>query len=131
MLLNAEVFSSFMDEKGNFKAGACEDWKGLLSLYEASYLLVEGESMLENARHFAAKRLKEYVKQNKNEDISMLIEHALELPLHWRMPRLETRWFIDVYERGTDKNPSVLELAKLDFNLVQAVHQEDLRYLSK
>ncbi|OMO83636.1 hypothetical protein COLO4_22400 [Corchorus olitorius] len=125
-----EVFSSFMDENRNYKACLCEDWNGLLSLYEASYLLGEGESILENARDFAAKHLREYLKQNKNEEISMVVDHALELPLHWRMPRLETRWFIDVYERRNDRNPIVLELAKLDFNLVQAVHQDDLRYLS-
>ncbi|OMO83635.1 hypothetical protein COLO4_22399 [Corchorus olitorius] len=126
-----EVFAGFVDKKGSFKASLCEDWKGLLSLYEASYLLGEDENILENARGFAAKHLKKYVKQNRDDEISMLVEHALELPLHWRMPRLETRWFIDVYERKNDRNPIVLELAKLDFNLVQAVHQDDLRFLSR
>ncbi|KAF3614020.1 hypothetical protein FXO37_36122, partial [Capsicum annuum] len=28
-------------------------------------------------------------------------------------------------------NPLLLELAKLDFNIVQATHQQDLRYLSR
>ncbi|WRX07557.1 Terpene synthase [Theobroma cacao] len=126
-----EVFSSFMDEMGNFKAGLCEDCKGLLNLYEASYHLVEGESILENARDFAAKHLKQCLKQNKDEYLFMLVEHALELPLHWRIERLEARWFIDVYERREDKIPILLELAKLDFNIVQAVHQDDLRYASK
>ncbi|EOX92383.1 Myrcene synthase, chloroplastic, putative isoform 1 [Theobroma cacao] len=125
-----EVFSSFMDEMGNFKAGLCEDCKGLLNLYEASYHLVEGESILENARDFAAKHLKQCLKQNKDEYQFMLVEHALELPLHWRIERLEARWFIDVYERREDKIPILLELAKLDFNIVQAVHQDDLRYAS-
>ncbi|MBA0880404.1 hypothetical protein Goshw_015105 [Gossypium schwendimanii] len=60
----------------------------------------------------------------------MLVDHALELPLHWRMPRLEARWFIDVYEKNKDKNPIILELAILDYNIVQSIHQEDLRYVS-
>ncbi|EOY24797.1 Myrcene synthase, chloroplastic, putative [Theobroma cacao] len=126
-----EVFSSFTDEMGNFKASLCEDCKGLLNLYEASYHLVEGEGMLEKARDFAAKRLKEYLKQNKDPYLSLLVEHALELPLHWRMPRFEARFFIDVYERREDRNPILLELANLDFNIVQAVHQDDLKYASK
>ncbi|XP_017972632.1 PREDICTED: (-)-alpha-terpineol synthase-like [Theobroma cacao] len=126
-----EVFSNFTDEMGNFKASLCEDCKGLLNLYEASYHLVEGESMLEKARDFAAKRLKEYLKQNKDPYLSLLVEHALELPLHWRMPRFEARFFIDVYERREDRNLILLELANLDFNIVQAVHQDDLKYASK
>ncbi|XP_021274843.1 terpene synthase 10-like [Herrania umbratica] len=126
-----DVFSSFMDEMGNFKAGLCEDCKGLLNLYEASYHLGEGESILENARDFAAEHLKQCLKQNKDEYLFMLVEHALELPLHWRIERLEARWFIDAYERREDKIPILSELAKLDFNMVQAVHQDDLRYASK
>ncbi|XP_021289701.1 (-)-alpha-terpineol synthase-like [Herrania umbratica] len=126
-----EVFSSFTDEMGNFKASLCEDCQGLLNLYEASYHLVEGESMLEKARDFAAKHLKEYLKQNKDPYLSLLVEHALELPLHRRMPRFEARFFIDVYERREDRNAILLELAKLDFNIVQAVHRDDLKYASK
>ncbi|XVF61828.1 hypothetical protein PTKIN_Ptkin08bG0162200 [Pterospermum kingtungense] len=127
-----EVFSSFMDDMGNFKAGLCEDYKGLLNLYEASYLSLEGEVILDNARDFAAEQLQEHLNQKKlDEHLSMLVDHALELPLHWRMLRLETRWFVDVYEKREDRNPILLELAKLDFNIVQSIHQDDLRYASR
>lgn len=34
-----------------------------------------------------------------------------------------------IYERSDDMNPTLLELAKLDFNMVQATYQEDLRHL--
>ncbi|RVW26290.1 (-)-alpha-terpineol synthase [Vitis vinifera] len=54
----------------------------------------------------------------------------MELPLHWRMLRLEARWFIDVYERSQGMNPILLELAKLDYNMVQATYQEDLKHAS-
>ncbi|GMJ03333.1 hypothetical protein like AT3G25810 [Hibiscus trionum] len=128
--VNQDVLTSFMDEVGNIKASLSVDCKGLLNLYEASYLVVEGETMLENAREFAAKHLKECLKRNEDRYLSMLAYHALELPLHWRMSRLEARWFIDVYEKNKDKNPIILELAILDYNMVQAMHQEDLRYAS-
>ncbi|MBA0829281.1 hypothetical protein Goarm_013896 [Gossypium armourianum] len=128
--VNQDVFTSFMDKDGNIKASFTHDCKGLLNLYEASYHLVEGETMLENARELAAKLLKQCLKQNNDQYLSMLVEHALELPLHWRMLRLEARWFIDAYEKNKDKNPIILELAILDYNIVQAMHQEDLRYAS-
>jgi len=60
-----------------------------------------------------------------------MVSHALELPLAWRMLRLESNWFINVYETKTDMEPVLLELAKLDFNMVQALHQEDLKHSSR
>ncbi|MCD9643459.1 Sesquithujene synthase A [Datura stramonium] len=82
--------------------------------------------------------LKNYVDHNQycgedEENIIMveLVVHALELPRHWMMPRLETEWYISIYERIPNANPLLLELAKLDFNIVQAAHQQDLRILSR
>ncbi|GKU94223.1 hypothetical protein SLEP1_g7749 [Rubroshorea leprosula] len=46
------------------------------------------------------------------------------------MPRMEARWFIEVYQRSPDMNPLLLDLAKLDFNMVQAIFQEDLKHAS-
>ncbi|GMP98001.1 hypothetical protein CsSME_00046046 [Camellia sinensis var. sinensis] len=127
-----EVFNSFRDKFGNFKKSLCEDTKGLLSLYEASYLLMEDESILEEARDFTAKHLKEWLrKESIDPNLGMLVSHALELPLHWAMPRMEARWFIDAYERRLDMNAKLLEFAKLDFNMLQAIHQEDLKHASR
>ncbi|KAK9185738.1 hypothetical protein WN943_026097 [Citrus x changshan-huyou] len=133
-----ETFSRFMDEKGSFKSSSHnDDCKGMLALYEAAYLLVEEESSIfRDAKSFTTAYLKEWLikhDNNKHDDehLCTLVNHALELPLHWRMPRLEARWFIDVYENGPDMNPILLELAKVDFNIVQAVHQENLKYASR
>ncbi|PON94472.1 Terpene synthase, N-terminal domain containing protein [Trema orientale] len=130
----SEVFNVFKDENGGFKACLREDVKGILSLYEASFHLFKGETILEEARDFTTKHLEEYMRVNKDQsadDLVILVDHALELPLHWRMLRLEARWFIDVYGRKHDTNPTVLELAKLDFNVVQSVYLEDLKHASR
>nr|QWQ79594.1 TPS36 [Juglans sigillata] len=126
-----EIFNIFMNEKGKFKASLCDDPKGLLYLFEASFLSIEGETILDEARAFATKQLEEYVEQNKNQNLSTFVGHALELPLHWRMLRLEARWFIDTYRREVGMNPVWLELAELDFNMVQAVHQQDVKRESR
>ena len=128
----AEVFNDFKDEAGDLKASLCEDTMGMLCLYEASYHCIEGESILLEARDLARKHLQEYVDrqkqvQDRSNDLCTLVNHALEIPLHWRVPRLETRWFIDSYESSGDYNPILLEFAKLDFNMVQSLHQEDLK----
>ncbi|MCL7042062.1 hypothetical protein MKW94_013452 [Papaver nudicaule] len=60
------------------------------------------------------------------------VTHALGLPIHWRMQRLEARWYIETYEMVEDgMEPLLLEFAKLDFNMVQATYQEDLKYISR
>lgn len=80
--------------------------------------------------------LKNYVDNhscgNQDDDITVeLVVHALELPRHWMMPRLETELYIRIYGRMSNANPLLLELAKLDFNIVQATHQQDLKNLSR
>ncbi|XP_058215794.1 terpene synthase 10-like isoform X1 [Rhododendron vialii] len=127
-----EAFEKFMDETGHFKSCLCKDIRGTLSLYEASFLSFRGESILEEARNFATKNLEQHHKRkDSDQDLASLVSHALELPLHWRMPRLEARWFIDLCERRPNMNPTLLQLAKLDFNMVQATHQEDLKHMSR
>nr|POE91407.1 myrcene synthase, chloroplastic [Quercus suber] len=125
------VFNIFKDERGKFKACLCEETKGILSLYEASFLLTERENMLEELRNFATKHLQEYAKQNKDKTLSAMVTYALELPLHWRIIKFETRWFIDIYRSREDMNPILLKLAEMNFNMVQAVHQEDLKQVSR
>ncbi|CAK9163142.1 unnamed protein product [Ilex paraguariensis] len=130
--VSQEIFNSFRNSEGNLKPNLCEDTKGMLSLYEASHLAVGGESVLEKAREFITKHLKEKLDEQKiDQNLAIFVDHALELPLHWRVPRLEARWFIEMYEKRPEMNPILLELAKLDFNVVQAIHRSDLKFASR
>ncbi|KAL4291401.1 hypothetical protein GQ457_14G010560 [Hibiscus cannabinus] len=125
-----EVFECFQDKRGGFRPSLCEDIKAMLSLYGASYYCFEGESIMEAAWHFTTENLG-HVKYDMDPILAVQVRHAMELPLHWRMPRLEARWYTDVYERRADSNPIVLQLAKLDFNVLQALHQEELKDMSR
>nr|GEU38929.1 R-linalool synthase QH1, chloroplastic-like [Tanacetum cinerariifolium] len=128
-----EIFDDIKDETGNFKACVREDVVGMLNLYEASFLGVEDEKLLDGVREFTTKCLREKLEKNDTVDqsISMLISHALELPLLWRVQRFEAMWFMEAYKRRTDMKPFLLELAELDFNIVQGIHQEDLKRSSR
>ncbi|WCJ31208.1 Myrcene synthase chloroplastic [Euphorbia peplus] len=131
--ISQEIFGDFQDEVGNLKTNLYRDYKGMLSFYEASFLSEEGENILETARQFGYCNLKKHFQQNNQEMepyYAKLINHALELPLHWRMQRLESRWFIDMYEKKPGMDSDILELAKLDFNTVQATYQADLQHAS-
>ena len=126
-----EIFDVFKDETRKFKESPSNDIQGILSLYEASFLLIPGETILEEARDFTSKHLKDFFNNNKEENyLYTLVGHALEVPVHWRVPRVEARWFIDLCRnKRTDLNPTFLELAILDFNIVQSTHQQELKEL--
>ncbi|KAK1429340.1 hypothetical protein QVD17_11548 [Tagetes erecta] len=126
-----EIFHNFKD-KTRLESHSDEDTMAMLNLYEASYLSFEDESILGNARDFATKYLKKnQEKMDESALISSLVSHALELPLHQRVPRVEAKWFIKVYEKRSDMNHTLLELAILDFNIVQAIHVQDLKHTSR
>nr|QYL01201.1 terpene synthase 11 [Stevia rebaudiana] len=129
-----EIFNDNIDENGVVKGHLHEGIVSMLNLYEACYHSVEDESILDNARIFTEKYLKQAIQNDIDDKYNAsLINRALVFPLHWMPPRVEAKWFIDVYEKrnGINNNPMVLELAKLDFNMVQAVHQEDLKNASR
>nr|AGN90905.1 limonene synthase [Mentha canadensis]AGN90906.1 limonene synthase [Mentha canadensis]AGN90907.1 limonene synthase [Mentha canadensis]AGN90910.1 limonene synthase [Mentha suaveolens]AGN90912.1 limonene synthase [Mentha spicata] len=123
-----EVFDSFKNEEGEFKESLSDDTRGLLQLYEASFLLTEGETTLESAREFATKFLEERVNEGGGDgDLLTRIAYSLDIPLHWRIKRPNAPVWIEWYRKRPDMNPAVLELAILDLNIVQAQFQEELK----
>ncbi|KAG6514955.1 hypothetical protein ZIOFF_025331 [Zingiber officinale] len=131
----SHLFETFRDEKGNFEARCENQIRGFLSLYEASYLEKEGETLLKEAMGFATEQLKGFMEEGSVPETGGLREqvaHALQLPLNWRLERVQHRWFIEAC-RGDDtiNPPFLLEFAKLDFNLVQDMYKSELRELSR
>ncbi|KAM0944027.1 putative (-)-alpha-terpineol synthase [Dioscorea sansibarensis] len=92
---------------------------------------MNGEDMLEKARAFTTMHLNTFIKE---EDIDLIlkehVEYTVELPMHWKRPRLHTHWFIRMYEKEDNMNPNLLEFAKLDFNMVQSIHKRELKQCS-
>ncbi|RXH75982.1 hypothetical protein DVH24_042769 [Malus domestica] len=80
-----------MDDNGSFKAWLCKDVKGMLSLYEASYFAFEGENLLDEGLAFSTNYLKNLSAPSVTNGLAEQVSHALELPLHHRMQRLEAR----------------------------------------
>nr|UZT70948.1 terpene synthase 3 [Paeonia delavayi] len=119
------IFDKFINKKGRFKETLSKDTWGLLSLYEASYLGAKGEVQLLQAMEFT----KTHLMQSKPTMTAQLSEHvarSLEIPRHLRMERLEARNYIDEYSRGNNCSMALLELARLDFDMVQSLHQKEL-----
>ena len=127
-----------MNESGKFKISLTSDMKGMLYLYEASYHSKTNEKILDEAQRFTTKHMTDYInnsKTNKDEKLSKLVSRALELPLHWTETRHEARWYIDSFETSAlaeDINYSdLLRFAKLDYNMLQAIYQDELKESSR
>ncbi|KAK9222378.1 hypothetical protein WN944_010813 [Citrus x changshan-huyou] len=118
-----------MDTEGNFTETVHKDVKGVLSLNEASYLAFEGEDILNEALTFSRTHLNQ-LKTKLNPYMSELVSHSLELPRHYRMRRLEVRWYTEAYCKK-DANCMLLEFAKLDFNRVESIYQEEIKNLTR
>nr|QIQ56010.1 putative terpene synthase 26 [Eremophila lucida] len=133
--VSQDVFDCFRNEEGEFMKAStlAEDTKGLLQLYESSFLSTQGESTLHQAREFATIFLRRNLDQGLifDEYLSFLVGCALKLPLHWSIPRFRARTFIGAYERKSDAITTVLEFAKLDFNIFQATNQEELKNVTR
>ncbi|XP_031282246.1 (E)-beta-farnesene synthase-like isoform X2 [Pistacia vera] len=120
------VFEKFKDDEGKFKASLINDVPGMLNLYEAAHFAIHGEDILDEALTFTTTHLKSMVSCASPHPAKQ-INHALNCPLRKGLPRLEARFFISVYSRDDLHNKTLLKFAKLDFNMLQAMYQKDLK----
>ncbi|XP_056683474.1 (-)-drimenol synthase isoform X2 [Spinacia oleracea] len=127
---SGDVFNKFKTEDGNFKESLIEDAVGILNLYEASYLRVHGENILDEAVVFTTSKLRALVDQ-LSDPLATQVSQALKLPLHKGVTRLLSRYYISTYEAEPMHDETLLKFAKLDFNLLQTLHLIELRDLSK
>ncbi|KAH7544508.1 hypothetical protein JRO89_XS15G0177800 [Xanthoceras sorbifolium] len=128
--LSSCTFNKFKDNNGEFKENLTNDAKGMLSLYEATHLRHHGEDILEKALVFSKAHLKSLAEKS-SPHLAKQIINALEIPLHKGMPRLEALKYISFYQEDESRNETLLLFAKLDFNRVQLLHQQELCHLSR
>jgi (-)-germacrene D synthase len=126
----ADVFNKYKDDKGNLKENLTTDVKGLLSLYEASYLSAHGEIILDEALVFTETHLKSMVARLVS-PLADQVTHALNRPVHGGIVKYEQWYSISFYEQDELHIEPVLKPAKSNFNMLQKLYQEELRNLSK
>ncbi|KAI3923918.1 hypothetical protein MKW98_012707 [Papaver atlanticum] len=124
---------------------------GMFNLYRASQVMFPGENILQQAKQYSATFLRK--KQPSNElldkwiitkDLPGEVGYALEVPWYASLPRIETRFYVEQYGGKNDvwiaktlyrmsnvNSNQYLELAKIDFNNCQALHQLELQEIQK
>lgn len=126
------IFLKFLDQNGKFMSSLDSNVEGMLELFQASNLCSEGEELLKEARLFSVNRLGYLAEKSNNYKLSKQIFQALSLPLHWKVEWYNVRENIYDHEtKNKTNNSALVELARINFNIVQAAHQQDLKELSR
>ncbi|PHU14550.1 (-)-germacrene D synthase [Capsicum chinense] len=128
--MSSDVFKQFQDHDGNFMETLSNDVQGFLSLYEASHFRLHGEEILEDAFTFTTTHFKS-VAPNLNNSLKVQVTEALSHPIRKTVPRVGARKYISIYENMEMHNNLLLTFAKLDFNVVQKMHQRELNELTR
>nr|QIT07369.1 beta-caryophyllene synthase 2 [Atractylodes lancea] len=130
--VSCDVFNNYKDKDGAFKESLTKDVQGMLDLYEATYMRVSGEIILDDALVFTRTCLDDISKDPLRESNfdSTYIQEALKQPIIKRLPRLEALRYIPFYQHQASHNDNLLKLAKLGFNLLQSLHKKELSQLS-
>nr|AGB05614.1 sesquiterpene synthase 5 [Valeriana officinalis] len=126
------VFSKFTDNEGRFKESIVSDVRGMLSLYEAAHMRVREEDILEEALNFSTTHLKQVVNKSlRDHALISQVVHALNWPIRKTLARLEARNYMQIYEQEKSHDETLLKFAKLDFNMLQKVHQRELGVITR
>ncbi|KAI4331817.1 hypothetical protein L6164_016772 [Bauhinia variegata] len=129
--VSTDTLSNFLVKNGKVLKKTLEgSVKDILEILECSHLAVEGENVLEKAKTLALSSLN-CASERMCGDLLEEVVHAVELPSHWRVQWFDIKWYINHYQKQHHMDATLLNLAKLNFNIVQAKHQDEVKELSR
>ncbi|XP_037416535.1 (S)-beta-macrocarpene synthase-like [Triticum dicoccoides] len=121
--VSSDVFNKFQDKQGDFFQS---DTNSLLSLYSAAHMRTKGEKVLDKAIYFTKKHLLGALEHLESPCVEE-VYFALLTPPFRRVRILEARSYIPCYEKEPTRNEAILELAKLNFNILQLLFCGELK----
>ncbi|XP_050288838.1 (3S,6E)-nerolidol synthase 1-like [Quercus robur] len=128
--VSSALFNNFKDKERKFKSSLVGDIKGLIGLYEASQLSIEGEDILDEAGEFSRQYLTEWATHLDHQQ-AILITDTLKNPHHKSQARFTTK-NIQTNIQGTNEWINVVqELAQIDSNMVHEIHQKEIHQILK
>ncbi|GLJ48425.1 hypothetical protein SUGI_1022120 [Cryptomeria japonica] len=152
--VSSDALKGFRDKNGEFFCFMGQTHRAVTDMFNVhrfSHVAFPGETIMEEARLFTHKYLTNAVqnvgtfdKWALKKDLQGEVEYVLKYPWHRSMPRLEARSYIEQYGGENDvwlskalylmpnvSNGKYLELAKLDFNNMQSMHQNEIPHIQR
>lgn len=109
-----------------------EDIKGLMSLYEASQLSIEGEDTLDEAGQFSWHLLNTSLSHLDHHQ-ARVVGNTLSNPHHKSLATFMAKNFFSTNSQGMNNRwlNILQEVAITDLNMVQSLHQKEIVQISK
>ncbi|KAL2495266.1 S-(+)-linalool synthase [Forsythia ovata] len=111
----ADIFDNFKGKDGTFEGKLKQDIRGLMELYEAAQLSLEGEDILDEAAKFS----------------SQIVGNRLKHPYHKSIARFTAKKYIRDLQDIHGWEKTLKELAKMDYYVAQTAHQQELSQIFK
>ncbi|KAK7302644.1 hypothetical protein RJT34_13537 [Clitoria ternatea] len=126
--VNADVVDSLMkSNKIEFIEKYGEDVKGLIALYEAAQLSIEGEDSLEDAGHLSYQLLNAWLTRHKDHHEATYVANTLHHPLHYSLSRFRDIADVFLSDFKTKKEWTCLEeLAEINSCIVRLMNQIEI-----
>ncbi|KAL2475532.1 S-(+)-linalool synthase [Abeliophyllum distichum] len=113
--ISADIFNNFKSKDGTFEGKLKQDIRGLMELYEAAQLGIEGEDILDEAAKFS----------------SQIVGNRLKHPYHKSIARFSAKKYIRDLQDTNGWEKTLKELAKMDYYVAKISHQHELIQISK
>ncbi|XP_009626821.1 (3S,6E)-nerolidol synthase 1 [Nicotiana tabacum] len=128
----ADVFKKFKNKyDGTFGLNLSQDISGLIGLYEAAQLGVEGEHILDEVANFSGQKLNAYLEHNDCVQ-ARIINDTLKYPYHKSLASYKAKNFITNFRGVNGWGRSTLqELANIDFSIAREIHQHEMSQVSR
>ncbi|KAJ0102229.1 hypothetical protein Patl1_04446 [Pistacia atlantica] len=93
---------------------------------------VHGENILDEALAFTTTHL-ESIAAQLSPPVAAQVKHALNRPIRKGLQRIDARHYMSIFQEDTSQshNEVLLAFAKLDFNILQKMHQIELSHIAK
>ncbi|TVU46960.1 hypothetical protein EJB05_06534, partial [Eragrostis curvula] len=123
------TYDKFRDDgKGSFNPSLCSNPSGFLSLYNVAHMAIPAEKKaLDDAIAFSKL---EGAKGKLKSPLAKQVSRAFDIPLPRISRRVENMHYVAEYGQEEAHDAALLELARLDFELVRCLHLKELRQLS-
>ncbi|TMW87282.1 hypothetical protein EJD97_020151 [Solanum chilense] len=126
--VSADVFKKFKNSDDSLR----EDISGLIGLYEAAQLGVEGEHILDEIAKFSSDHLNACLAHNDSCDQATIIKETLKYPYHKSLASYKAKSFINNFKgiHGCGRT-TLPELANIHYSIKREIHQHELIQISR
>ncbi|XP_054778985.1 (3S,6E)-nerolidol synthase 1-like [Prosopis cineraria] len=130
--VDSGVFENFKDMKGRLSQKFWGNIEGLIELFEASQLSMEGEDDLEEVGNFAYHLLSSWRSRFHDHHEANVIANTLKYPVHKSLPRFTPRSFL--FPKSQLDNGWLMplqNLSQMDTQIVNSINLQEIYAVSK